>query len=215
LAADPLERQNLIRSEGERAARMGAALDVVLRRSEQGWHVLICGNAESTTVDLVLEASAGDVSLSGFESGEVSKPDEPGRAWQLRPELAPRLLPRVAFGRIVDVEVPDHAEVIVSPPPAGSQPSLLRLSSSAGSEFSYRLGANGVPGSGRQIELNASQPDVRVDSASRVDCDSGQDSRTAPAPFLRILYVPPPESVDDEQLDPALRERLRALGYLD
>jgi hypothetical protein len=33
----------------------------------------------------------------------------------------------------------------------------------------------------------------------------------ARAPYLRIWYVPPPERRSD--LDPAVKERLRALGY--
>jgi hypothetical protein len=61
---------------------------------------------------------------------------------------------------------------------------------------------------------------ARVDPSEPVLCDpSGQTfwkggKRSASCrPHLRIWLIPEPEQLRAEEVDPAIRERLRALGY--
>ena len=209
LDADPRERNNVVIWHPDIVERLTSTLELVLGRGQEGWHVLLCGTANTSAMDIVVRTSTTP-SLYGFEATEFSSSAD---TWRLQPTLEPRTVERAAFGRLMNVELPDQAEVLV---PAGEAAMTLEIRAGSESPFDYRLGANGESKSTTLLTLDPSSAEVIARGNARVECTPA-DKRPADAPthpFLRIWYVAPAEQVSETHLDPAMRERLRALGYL-
>ncbi len=216
LASDPHERRNVADARPEIRQRLDASLRAALHRSQQGWHVLVCGTMTETSLDLSVRAPRTTPTFLGFEAREVVAEGGAGgdEVLRLRPVLTPIRLPRETLIRATDLVLPRRPEVLLVPAPeSADQPSMLEISS-GGVAFAYRLGQAGPLERSKKILLRAARPDVRVDPAALVECDE-PPSTARTDPFLRIWFIAPAESLPDEELDPALRERLRALGYLD
>ena len=77
------------------------------------------------------------------------------------------------------------------------------------------LGTSAEERESSTIAVVADDPAVRVRASVPVDCrpQSWTGPTTGRTPYLRVWYVAPPERAADGQVDPALQERLRALGY--
>jgi arylsulfatase A-like enzyme len=214
LAEDPRERRNLAGVEPEIAERLDALLTGLLQRDQQGWHVLVCGTLEESRAHLLLRAPGAEVAFRGFEPDEVQPGNTTAGSWLLQPLLRPTTLSREALVRAEDAAVADHAEVVIVAHENGDEP-VFELEAADGSAIVYLLGAGDTPASARHVEVTAKQADVSITAAARIDCDSQHLSAVPARAFVRIWYVAPAESIDDEELDPVLRERMRALGYLD
>lgn len=215
LKDDPRERKNMVLWHPETVDKMAQALDLVMSSGQEGWHLLLCGALVEATLDLVLKPSAGTVKPFGFQETEaLALPDEPG-AWRLRPTLTPVRVERPAFGKIAEVDVPEQVEVLV--PPVSESPSI-EIRHEGGDEFDYRIGQSGESRTSAKLVLTPLSEGVMAAHGARMECTTGTRPGTATAaavrPFLRVWYVPPSNKVATETLDPVMRERLRALGYL-
>lgn len=217
LDSDPRERTNVVIWHPEEVARLSAELESKLSRRQEGWHVLLCGTLQEASMDLLVSSSAGTPELFGFDDGEaVEVPDQPG-VLHLRPVLAPRSVERAVFGRMVNVPVADHAEVLVPAADAVTS-STLKIEAASDQSFDYALAISSEVQSARSISLDSTAKEAIGAEATRIECDPPAKPPapppTARRPFVRVWYVPPPEKIAEDKLDPGLRERLRALGYL-
>jgi hypothetical protein len=100
----------------------------------------------------------------------------------------------------------DHAEIVVALPIDAMVGVRLEID---GMPISPEMTYAGARGDHRP--LDGTSMELRELIAIPIAYDpAGLPRRTA----AYLWYVPPPESVSDENLDPSLRESLRALGYL-
>jgi arylsulfatase A-like enzyme len=214
---DPRERKNLVLWHPETAAKLQGALDLILSHGQEGWHLLLCGTLEESGLDLMVQPSSGTVTPFGFEDGEATtSPDQPG-VWRLRPQLSPVTVERPAFGKLAKVVVAEQNELLIVPD--GSAPaSKLGIRTEPGSSFDYRTGVSGPLRTATRLVLDSRSDDVVHARSTRIECTTteagGAAAKTPARPFLRVWYVPPVAKVATEKLDPMMRERLRALGYL-
>lgn len=219
LEDDPRERRNLAGSEPEVQARLETGLRAVLERSEQGWHVLVCGTMEATRLDLSLRAPGVRASFYGFDAGEAvavehEDPRAAPEAWRLRPVLTPIRIPRETLVRASDLILARQPQAVLMPQAAAVE-SILEVASSGGEPLRYRLGSSDALAQTREIRLRSMQEEVLADPTARMECsEAGASPVDGAEPFVRIWFVPPVESLTDEEIDPELRERLRTLGYL-
>jgi hypothetical protein len=192
-------------------------LDVMTSHGQEGWHVLFCGTLEEATMSIAVLASSGTPRTFGFEANEVaSVPGQPG-LWRLAPKLTPSTVERAVFGRIVNLSTPEQVEMLVSSDSPSAR-SSLEVRTEDGGTFRYRT-VDGRELSVTHITFESDSADVLAPRGERVECAPaaklGAPAVPPPAqPFLRVWYVPPVQKVAAEDLDPAMVERLRALGYL-
>jgi arylsulfatase A-like enzyme len=216
LANDPRERFNQLLWHPEVRQRLEGALDVMMSHGQEGWHVLVCGTQEEATLRLALRPSSGTVETFRFEKDEVVPPSDPTGAWSIRPMLTPTTAERAIFGKLAKITTPEQVEMLVTPQP-GTESSTLEIRSEDDSTFDYRTTA-GEMRSAAQITFDSGSQEIAVPQGGRLECAStekpGTKSEPPAKPFLRVWYVPPVQKVATEDLDPAMVERLRALGYL-
>lgn len=164
-------------------------------------------------MDLTVRPSSGTVQPFGFQDGEVTAlPDQAG-VWRLHPTLTPVSVERPAFGTMTRVLVPEQAELLIGDD-GSTEGSILEIRTEPGSPVDYRTGVSAKPASATRIILDSRAPDVMYTQAARIECAPASGTSAPAKPFLRVWYVPPVPKIATESLDAAMRERLRALGYL-
>src|SRR5262249_4103010 len=110
---------------------------------------------------------------------------------------------------------PDEDKIIVVP----SDEAPIEVTSYSGLPLLYALGIGAERTVSAKIIVDPSSRPACV--ASNIECrpsfksyDGKPENKVAePQPYLRIWYVPPAERREDAELNPGVKERLRALGY--
>jgi len=216
---DPLESENLLATKPEQARRMRELLDALVAREEQGWHVRGCGSDEPAVVRFAV--SAPQVRPLLFEADDSLTPPSDqtaGGAVSVTMRLEKHLVAREVFGRarevfgrIVQATARDEDEIMV---PSENGLQQVVVESLDEGDLVYSLGAADDRLLGRAIRLDPLAEATRARASDTVECYPKPAKGTVPsAPYLRIWYVPPSATVADATVDPAVKERLRALGY--
>jgi len=216
LSSDPAERHDLLPAAAAEAGQLRAALDARIARRESGWHVRACGAAQAERHRLELQVR-GDVHGAFLEEQDTLRAvDSRGEvgAYEADLDLTPRPSERVIDGQLWSGLRPDEDELVASSPDADA----LIVRAAEGEPIRYASGLGPPREPATAFTARADDAAVRLRPSDAPECrpQPGADgARTDPDPgfYVRIWYVPPSEHVDDGQVDPALQERLRALGY--
>jgi arylsulfatase A-like enzyme len=216
LHSDPHEEHDLLPAATAEASRLRVALDDQVARRASGWHVRACGGPLAQRVDLLLQA---DGALSGTDlepADTLRRIDDHAvlPSWQATLELTPGKARREIFGKLVEEDATDEDEIVDVPAGAGT----IGLRVADGQSLSYSLGTEQVRHPMQRLELSPADTSAIVAPSTPIHCWDASPYAGIPkqviaarAPYLRIWYVPPPER--KTELDPAIKERLRALGY--
>lgn len=220
LAADPLELTNKAAAEPSKLAEMESLLAGVLSRADYGWHVRVCGGDAPSEVTLRVVSDV-DVSVSGDSLEVEDAVDAAGgaeTATTARFELRPYQSVREHFGQFFPRTVRDEDELRIEAPPPGS---TLKLSIEPVARI--LLGNATEPQHEASLDLAALRDEATVSGATAIACPpppppNAERPPSEPAESaistVRVWYVAPPAALSAEQVDPALTERLRALGYV-
>jgi hypothetical protein len=218
LVADPLERRNLTFANPDKLAEMERILSSVLSRAAHGWHLLACGGDDVTELSFSLHGSLASVSEGALEEDDtVSVAGEGDGAVAVRLSLRPYDATREFFGRFITQRRRDEDEVRIEPETATSP---LRVESD--SDLRLVVGPSRIVTSARSLDLTALRADAVVPSTSVIACPPAPPAPASPAdaalaknvPLLRLWYVEPPAALSAASVDPAVADRLRALGYV-
>ncbi|MEO6026643.1 MAG: sulfatase [Candidatus Binatia bacterium] len=215
LPTDPLEKQNLLPAAESSAAALRSDLDARIAREAAGWHVRVCGGDTAERQQLRVHVASelrgalleptDEVRLVGKEDGVAE--------YAADLELAPRASTRVVVGQVWTGMRPDEDELVVT---AADAPRIV-VDMPSGAPRRYALGTSTDEREGAEVSVAVDDPAVRVRPSTPIDCRPQSWTATAPSggrsAYVRIWYVAPSERVPDGQVDPALQERLRALGY--
>jgi hypothetical protein len=212
LAADPLERRNLLPAAEPKAAELRGELDARIARHAAGWHVRVCGGdvAERRQFTLYGVGAAQGGQLEPEDRLRLAERQTSLATYDVDIDLTPRPSTRVVGGRIWNGMRPDEDDVVVT-----SASTQLTLGAEPGATLRLALGTSSEERETSTVTVTADDPAVRVRPSAAVDCrpQSWTGPTSGRVPYLRIWYVAPAEHVADGAVDPALQERLRALGY--
>ena len=213
LAADPLERRNLLPDGEVNATALRGELDARIARHAAGWHVRVCGGDVGTRRQFTLYG------VGAAQGGELEPEDQLRlverqnalATYEADFDLTPRPSTRVVENRIWNGMRPDEDEIVVTSPGT----TQLTLSTPPGSMLPLALGTSAEESESATITVVADDPAVRVRASVPVDCrpQSWTGPTAGRSAYVRIWYVAPAEQVPDGRVDPELQERLRALGY--
>jgi hypothetical protein len=216
LGRDPQERRNLLPEAPGDAMALRTLLDARIARHEAGWHVRVCGGDQAGRRRLLIEVQ-GDARGALLEEGDTVRLT--GRrgevaAYEADLELTPRPSERLVNGRMWRGMRADEDEIV-----APSTDSRIRVRTpAAGAPMRYATGTSASRVATSELSADAADPATRVRPSDAIDCRAlpgdGEPAPTEdPEAYVRVWYVPPGDRLDDTTIDPALQERLRALGY--
>lgn len=194
LANDPGEQQPI--DDPERMEAMAATLAGRIATSRSGWHLRLCGGAEEWGVDLSIRPITGEIEPLGIDDSD--RLSFSGGELTLRARMGPAIRLREFGGK--EFEVVEEDELVF-----GAESPHLRLGNSD-ADFDLVVGREKWTGP-HEIALDPQ-------SASRPASDPPVCTGETPASVF-VWYVEAPTATPDEDVDPALRARLEALGYLD
>jgi hypothetical protein len=213
LAADPLERRNLLPDGEANAVALRGELDARIARHAAGWHVRVCGGdvEERRQLRIAVASDARGALLEPGDRLQRRGPTNGPAEYDADLELAPRASTRVVDGRIWTGMRPDEDEIVVVSPHAPR----VTDGAAAGAPLRYALGSAAEEREAPEVAADANDPAVRVRPSAPIDCrpQSWTGPTAGRSAYVRIWYVAPTEQVPDGQVDPELQERLRALGY--
>jgi arylsulfatase A-like enzyme len=215
LDADPHERHNLLPDAAADAESMRVALDARIARHESGWHVRVCGADRAEALRLRLQA-AGTARGSLLEDGDALRPVEgtaAGDEIEAALDLTPRPSERVLRKGVWKGMRADEDEIVVT-----GAPERLVVRTTADAQVPFAAGVNDPGAAATTIVADAADPAFRVRPSDAVRCRpqpsfDADAPPPAPRPYVRVWYVVPTERVAPDQVDPAVQDRLRALGY--
>ena len=211
LERDPAERRDLARKEPDRVAAMRALLDAARARHAEGWHLRGCGCRDRTdALAFDLSWSSGTLTSFDLEAADVLA-SEAGRAsvhLALEPDRERAERAETRRGDRDELVISDASGVRVTPP--GDAP------------LAVAFGRGAIETRREPFDLEPEREAARVDASAPIDClrlvrvESKKDPGTGGycRPHLRVWVVEAPETREGE-LDPELRDRLRALGYAE
>lgn len=216
LEADPRETENLLGRNGEEAEALQSLLEARLSRREAGWHVRACGGRRELSLRLDI-AARGEARGARFEKEDSLRRVKglgDGARYRAELRLAPRRVPQQLEGRVVETLFADEDEVVVSAPDGGA----ITVTSVDGHPLRYTVGTGNELLESSQIAVSASDPGVSLSPNAAADCRApvAIGERALPASsgaHVRIWFSPAAARSPAADVDPALRERLRALGY--
>jgi len=218
LMADPFERQDLSLANEARVAEMEQLLASALSRSAHGWHIRLCGGDDTVEIAFSLRGVQGAVKDDSLEEEDVVATTQAhDRDLVVRFVLRPYDATREFFGRFVTQRVRDEDELRIEPDAAVGP---MRLDSN--SELRVVIGASKIVTSARSLDLTALRADAVVPGTTVIACPPAPPAPAAPddaalaknVPLIRLWYVEPPTALRAEHVDPAVADRLRALGYV-
>lgn len=215
LAADPLERRNLLPGAAAVATELRSALDARIARHESGWHVRVCGGDRDERQRLQIRVRS-EMHGALLETGDVVRLvahrdgfDE----YEADLGLTPGPSERLVNGRLWKGLRPDEDDLVAG---SAAAPSLM-VSSADGTPLAVALGMAAAQQDATELTADAADPAVRVRPSTPIDCRPQAWNDEVPPEgrrsYVRIWYVPPSERLHDGEVDGALQERLRALGY--
>lgn len=215
LGADPAETRNLAATHPDRARAMRIILETLLSSHEQGWHVRGCSPAGAHLLRFTIAAPADRVRPAGFEADD-SAVAETGGSEQTLVVINVGAVRREQTGSGPGRRLapPDEDEILVAPGADGGDDSV-ELRSATGGTIRYALGTGGARTDAAAVVLRPDLEGVRARPGDVVTCRAPVETidPLGERPYLRIWYVPPPERRSEAAVDPAVKERLRALGY--
>jgi len=211
LTKDPAERLNLAAAQAQLADVRRAEIEKRLAAAESGWHVLACQGAQSEAVRLTVRGDVRAVGRIGLEREDVFRGTAGGVSTVRLRLRAARENREALSARFTGAELRRE----------------IRASRDAD-----ELAIDATPGAGLVVEFASRPlpytmaPHVTLLRAAKQFALGGTEAKARPHPgqtpacnlktddtYVRIWYVPPPHSVDEAEVDEALKEKLRALGY--
>jgi hypothetical protein len=135
--------------------------------------------------------------------------------YEVKLDLRPRDVRREVFGRVVEEKAEDEDEIILTEARGDIEVTASDV------PVLHALGVEAQLRQSRKIVLSAGDGASRLRPSDEVSCrptfrtfdgrviGNAGDRR----PYLRIWYVAPAETRNEAEVDPAVRERLRSLGY--
>jgi len=196
LAADPGE-QNPI-ADDERRALLRAELERSLAGRREGWHLLICGGKTPQRVKFVVEDTEGPP--RGLSLEDEDRARLVNATAEIDIAVGPVTRVRESMGKRISVDMRDEDEIVLS-----SKHPTLRLESPHDAELIVGQVQSPWP------EAQSLDPAAALRAASdRPRCDP-EMSRVA----VHVWFVEGPGAAATAEPDEALRDRLRALGYLE
>jgi len=201
LVADPQERRDVAAARPAVAARLQERLENELMPSTDGFHVVVRRGNDDVRFRARLVAPSGfrDVKLTAAEPGDAYRLSRDGSVLDLKFRLLASEFPRksdldgVAFRTVND----RHASLV-----------RLEIDGAVPPYGQVSLGAGALPGTGPlPWRLAPGSPELTVRYPQPPP--AGLDGR----PRVRLDYVRR-GAAPTADVDPATRERLRALGYL-
>lgn len=209
LARDPGEFEDRARLEPDARQRMAAALDAYLARESSGVHFRIVNAPASEPVgcEAVLQTDGRFVHASPIrlEADDRLELADEGSTLTLRCRLENRIQTATTGER----QVPDEDGLVARVDPPSAAITVERLRCANDETPPLRVGSS------RELaklpfSFDATLPDTSVRDMGELLREAGATNTEAEA-YLGVIRSPEsPESVSTE-----LRERLRALGYLD
>lgn len=194
--ADPRQRRNLADREPERAAGLRRLLDDRLVAHRRGWHVRVCGGADSTTVRLRISGmTSGAVERIGLEPEDRVEVAADGKTVFLTSHLRPQQRQEEFFGKLIRRPRPDTDELVFAD----------------GAALELAFAGPAVPvGRGLTPPGTAAAPLVAV-SAAQALVPPVYVPTCPDAPAVLVWKTGPVAAA--EHVDPTILDRLKALGY--
>ncbi len=224
LEADPHETRDLSDHDGERVHAMRARLDAALAHDEHGWHLLACGGTSGAALELIVEDPPAEAQtiLNLEDSDRARRHAGSGvHRLELLLDLSPadvlRAIGPEGASRIVPLPLPDRDEVILATtiPTKNRPPVTSRIRAAVGS-LRFAVGTSDKITNAPAVDLGELGSEATLPPGAAPTCllGVGLASRHPAQPYLRIYRIEPGQK-STAPLDPALRTRLEALGYLE
>lgn len=217
LATDPHEQNDAIARRLDKALHLRKLLDTIASQHEDGWHVRACGSAEPTKAQWRLRGSRMAVERRLLEEEDSVKQSRNEMTASLG--LTPQTREREFLGTMIKIQVSDSDEFSIHLSPADGTQAELVLDQATVEVY---LGRSREPESQASIDLIAATKRASVTASTDVGCGVGGAGLSVrngrpmapPKEHLRVWYVQEAEGVAGDELDPAVADRLRALGYM-
>jgi arylsulfatase A-like enzyme len=195
--ADAEQRRDLAAVDGATRARLERLLDAVLLPGRAGWHVRLCGGPHTSALRVAIASPSPleRVERIDLEAADALEIAPGGAGLTLAATLAPRERVEERFGRLVARREPDRDELVF----AGAGPLTITLDDA---RVPVRAGTDpqALPPGPAHVSLErAAAP------AYHAPACPGRRS-------VFVWHVGTPRA--ERAIDPAIAERLRALGYL-
>jgi len=210
LANDPLEKMNQSGSAPEVADRLRARLEQVLASRERGWHVKACGTNRSEELALVLFDAPEVLPIDLEEHDTVIEQPDSSETW-IDLALHPVMKNRTLLGPVTQVFAREQDEfVLIGGDSTGPE---MRLARRDGEAISVRIGGEEHFELLEEMDLSDLAERATVSAVKHLNCVPGPQDPPE-TPFLLLWRVGgAPAAIPEGAVDPATRERLRALGY--
>ncbi len=206
LSSDPHELNDLSERHPMRTADLLRILESRRAAPAAGWHLRICGTQRRASLRLQIIDSPG-VHPFLFETNDEIRKDESLSGYDVELALDPKRRPRSYFGEIVDVTIRDEDEILVEVTSDPQEPTRIQIPNERPTHA--RFGAAPDPHEIRTLDLAAIRDLATVERTAVVECpNDGEED-----PSLLVWFVPERDRMEEADLPPGTRERLRALGY--
>jgi arylsulfatase A-like enzyme len=224
LSADPLETEDLVKTERERASELATILDEYFAATQGGFHLKLVNAGDQKT-----RVVRGRITTTGrftgvrrveLEEGDVATVDDSGKELSLR--LVLRDFPTRLYGRYRNrlyemifgsdrrwVQDIDSLLVRVDPPDAPIR--VMELASEDGEPMPLFLGPGRRPQASLPVEVSAADSALIGDPGALFR-EERRTAQTIPMGGYLLLGSQVESAVVDMPDD--LEERLKALGYL-
>ena len=213
LEADPGERHDIAPESPEVAAQLKALLDRAQEVHASGWHIRGCGCAVATTLAFELHGHTSTRRGTSLEDADRIVGDEGGEMTEILMSLDPTRAARQGQNAQATV-APDSDEIVLA------EAADTTLSGRAGASLEVALANGEIESRQEPLRLTDLIERADIDPSERVVCDptgrifwQAGAGKAACRPHLRVWHVRPADTVASEDVDPDIRERLRALGY--
>jgi hypothetical protein len=219
LADDPKEQNNLAYSQAERVERLKQALDAFVGGQAAGWHILACGGSVTSEIEITLDVPVDSIRTRAFEESDTLSATQTAEASRVHLSLVPLAKKKEVDGEPVDVLVADEDEVVLDTDVPVS--TKLTLRSVTNEAIPLTIGESDQVIQIEQLNLADHRQAALVRPSAVVDCEfsrlGGVGADVRPEiwePRVRIWFIPHAASLRDEDVDPLVAERLKALGYM-
>ncbi len=217
LASDPHESRNRFSDSAGMADTLRFILDTGAVRQPPGWHVRVCGCPVRSEFEFMALTGGAEVVGAMLEDEDVLTAQE-GGTFTMQSVLRPSRAQREVFGRLQPVVVPDQDELVITGQPDAS----LTITGTDSQQITYALGRDKQRSTSDRLVFEGPTAATTVSAREPLACS---DSAFVPAiqlmkadrepcePYVRVWFVPSARVMAEEEVDPAVVERLKALGY--
>jgi arylsulfatase A-like enzyme len=209
LGKDTLERHDLAGEFPKLLSSLSAELDRMTARERPGWYLAACSSDEPGEMLIEISGYSRPPVGEWLEDGDRIELSEQG-VTLARLQLRPREVDKMRFDRLLRVAVSDRDVIYLGEDiPAG-----LTVTVHGGTAFGLAVGSGTVEERAASFDPRGLEDAARVEPGEPVACEI--DGRAPARPYLRLWQRQAVRAGKDESgetIDPALRERLRRLGY--